>query len=495
VSDPALTSDVKDKLELARLRRVYKSALALAFDPLKPDSRPNPVQQSVLADTESLVFWLLGGNRSGKSQSGARVVSWWFNGDHPHMDRPAEWGDGPLQILVIGRLGEQIESELWERKLKPFMRDSDCQVVRIGGVLKRVIHRKSGNRIIFLSHHDADDAREKAQAFTSHIVWLDEMPDKAGIVTELVMRVISNRGRLYGTFTPLIRNEEIRKIVDTPTPVTRKVQLSMLDNPIYRGREREVEAMVRAACASEAEFRARMYGEWYYGDGRVFAYDAQRNRRSLPERYAATRWRHLAVLDPAASGTAGLTVWAEDPEDGAWYNVLAKYLKGAAAFELLDEVERHLTPFSHLTRRCDCNPSGFYKEAARRGVPWLAYTDKNDRKLETIERANTAFATRRVWLTDASAALEDELVTAVWSERDPNKIVNSSAKHLADTLRYAIDLLPPWAGPHTAEPRTGTQALRAAWKSRVTAKAKAAERERNRVVRIHQRRGAWRRHS
>lgn len=482
-----MSHDINAKLELARLRRVYKSALALAFDPLKPDSRANPVQQSVLADTETLVFWLLGGNRSGKSATGARVVSWWFNDEHPYMERPPEWGDGPLQILVVGRVGEQMESELWERKLKPFLREGDYQPIRIGAQLKRVIHKRTGNRIIFLSHHDAENAREKVQAFTSHIVWLDEMPDSAGLVTELVMRVLSNRGRLYGTFTPLIRNEEIRKIIDTSTPTSRKVQMSMLDNPIYAGREPEILATVRAACASEAEFRARMYGEWYYGDGRVFSYVAARNSRKLPEAYNAERWRHLAVLDPAASGTAGLTVWAEDPEDGAWYNVLAKYLKGAAAFELLDEVERNLRPFGNLTRYCDCNPSGFYKEAIRRGVPWLAYTEKNDRKFETIEKVNAALALQRVWLTERSSSLEDELTTTVWSERDPNRIVNASSKHLADTCRYAVDLFPP---PRPAAPaaQTHTQVIRAEWKAR---KERAAK-QRASKMRIHQRRGAWR---
>jgi hypothetical protein len=476
------------KLELARLRRIYKSALASAFDPLKPESRPTPMQQSVLEDAETLIFWMIGGNRSGKTQLGSRVISWWFNDEHPYMTRPADWGTGPLQMLIVGRVGEQIESEIWERKLKPFLHAGSYKEVRIGGILKRVIHKTKGHRIIFLSHHDAEDAREKAQAFTSNIVWLDEMPDRPGLVTELVLRTISSRGRLYCTFTPLIRNEEIKKIVETPTATSRKVKLLMLDNPIYRGREQEVEEQVRAACASEAEFRARMYGDWYEGDGRVFSYQADRNRRRLPVHYSALGWRHLAVCDPAASGTAGLTVWAEDPESGEWYNVLAKYLSGAAAFELLDEVERQIAPFGNLTRRCDCNPSGFYKEAARRGIPWLAYTDKNDRKLETVEKTNTAFALRRAWLTEASTALEEEMVKARWSERDPNKIVNSSSLHLADTARYAIDLMPVWTGRRTAAPQTDTQQIRAAWKARKQATAKAQAQR----IRIHQRRGAWR---
>ncbi len=498
VSDPAL----QDKLELARLRRLYKSALAEAFDPLKPESRPTPVQQSVLADTEALIFWLIGSNRSGKTQLGGRVVSWWFNDEHPYMDRDPLWGTGPLQILVLGRVGEQIESEIWERKIKPFLHAGTYIEKRVGGVLKRVIHKTSGNRIIFMSHHDVEDAREKAQAFTSQVVWLDEMPSASGLISELVLRTISSRGRLYCTFTPLIRNEKIKKIVETKTATRRKVKLLMLDNPIYRGREAEVTEQVRAACASEAEFRARMYGEWYEGDGRVFSYESDRNMLPMPAAYDAAAWRHLAVLDPAASGKAGLVVLGEDPTNGRWYTVLTKYLQGAAAFELYDTVEDEVAEFGNLTRRCDCNPSGFYKESARRaregtGVAWLAYTDKNDRKLDTIDKTNTAFAQTQIYLTPVAEPLADELVGARWSERDAFKIVNASRLHLADALRYAVDLLPAWTGPRSVEPASPTQQIRAAWKARkdraVKARAKAEQVAQR--IRIHTRRSVWRRQS
>lgn len=487
-----LDASSRAKLELAQLRKLYRSGLALAFDAAAPKSRPTDVQASVLEDASTLIFWLIGGNRSGKTQLGGRVVSWWFNDEHPHMARPPEWGTGALQILVLGRVGEQIESEIWERKIKPFLAPGSFKEVRVGGILKRVIHRRTGNRIIFMSHHDVEDAREKAQAFTSHVVWLDEMPSSHTLISELIMRVLSSRGRLYATFTPLMRNAKIKKIVETPTSTSRKVTLLMLDNPIYRGREAEVMEQVRAACASEAEFRARMFGEWYEGDGRVFAYDEDRNLAPLPEHYNARTWRHLAVLDPAASGKAGLVVVGEDPQTGLWYVVLAKYIQGAAAFELYDTVELEVAPFGNLTRRCDCNPAGFYKEAARRhqlgqGAAWLPYTEKNDRKLETINGTNTAFAKLRVWLTAAAELLGEELVGAAWSERDPSKIVNASRLHLADALRYAIDLLPPWEGPKAVVVRTQEQEIRAQWKARQAKEAKARQQR----MRVQQRRGAW----
>lgn len=482
-----MTAPVNARTELARLREERAAELVLAFDGAEPSSRPNPVQQSVLEDTETLIFWILGGNRGGKSQTTHRAAAWWFNETHPYMARPAEWGTGPLQILVVGRLGEQMESELWERKIKPFLDPDEYEKpVRVGNILQRVVHKRTRNRIIFLSHHDAIHAREKVQAFSAHVVVLDEMPDHAGLVTELMMRTLSMRGRMYAGFTPLIKNEEIRKIVDTPNPKTRKVQLSMLDNPVFKGREAEVEAQVRAACTSEAEFRARMYGEWYYGDTRVFAYDAARHYRE-PADYDRG-WRHVAVADPSASGLTGLVLWAEDPVDGRWYNVKAVYLNGAAAFELLDSVEAELTGYNVFMRLCDCNPAGFYKEAARRGIPWRPYTEKANRKLETINLVNTLLQTGRLFLTSFSFQLADELVMCAWADTTQDRIVAASKYHLADPTRYFADCMPTFV-PGTTVARTETQALRAEWKTKKAAQAKALAAR----VRVITGRSAWKR--
>ena len=463
------------KLELAKLRRLAVDQLRFAYDGYDVGSRPTATQQSILADTELLIHWAIGGNRSGKSQLGGRIVSWWFEENHPYMSRPTEWGTAPLQLIVVGRLGEQMESELWEKKIKPFLKPGSYKLVKIGNILQRVVHTTNGNRIIFLSHNDAVHAREKVQAFTANVVWLDEMPDYAGLVTELIMRVLANKGRLYGTFTPLIRNEEIRKIVDTPTPYSRKHKLLMLDNPIYSGREREIEDQVRAVCTSESEFLARMYGEWYAGDTRVFAYDLARHRRN-PLNYNAAAWRHVAVADPSASGLTGLVVLAEDPTTGSWYCVKAKYLNGKSAYELLDEAEREVLGYRLVLRLCDCNPAGFYKEAARRGISWLPYTEKMNRKLETIDSTNRLFEQNQLFVTEQALSLEEELVTCNWNG---DKIVNASRFHLCDPLRYFVDRKPVWDALALV-PQTETQALRVAWKEKQAAKATVLEGKSNR---------------
>lgn len=423
-------------------------------------------------------------HNSGKTQCGARITAWWFMENHPYDVRPAHW-KGPLQILVVGRLGEQIDSEIWNQKIKPLLPGGSYKESRMGGVLQRVTNTRNGNRIIFMSHHDALNAREKVQAFTAHIVWLDEMPDHAGLVTELMMRVLTTQGRLYATFTPLLSNQEIYRLVTTPHPHAKTHKFLMLDNPIFKGREAEVADQVRAMCTSEAEYRARMFGDWWEGDTRATRYNPDVHRVPTPAGYH-TQWRHVAMLDPAASGLAGLTVWAEDPGVGTWYCVKSVYLKGTAAYDLLDSVEAELVGLRLEARWCDCNPAGFYKEAARRGVPWRAYTEKNDRKTLTLDAFNARLLEGKLKLTPAADALGDELLRVEWAPGG-TKLTNASSFHLLDTARYFADVLPPFK-PGLFIAKTQSQEIRAAWQERKARQAAKAAKFKARVV---ERRPQW----
>lgn len=469
----------RKKLQLAKARREQRARLRLAFDAENPTAEPTPAQWEVIKDSDTRVHWIVASNRSGKSAVGGRIVAWWFQGDHPFCARPPEW-KGSLQILVVGRITEQMDSELWVKKIKPFLAPGTYREVRTGGALQRVVNTENGNRIIFLSHHDAQNAREKVQAFTSHVVWLDEMPDHAGLVTELLTRVLTTNGRLYATFTPLIRNADIHKIVTTPAEYSRQHRFLMLDNPIFKGKEAEVEAQMRANCASLAEFRCRVYGEWWEGDTRATRYDPVRHKIPLPADYDPQAWRHLAVLDPAASGLAGLSVWGEHPTTGRWYAVKTTLHRGTAAFDLYDAVEAELAGLNITHRYCDCNPAGFYKESARRGGKWLAYTDKMDRKVETLDLLNTRLLEGRMVLTPACELLEEDLLKAEWSAT-PGKLVNASSLHLLDTARYAADVLPAH-DPRRFVVRTQSQELRAEWKAKQTARASAESAARARLV-------------
>jgi hypothetical protein len=463
-------NDLDKKLELAKLRRIVASQLKLSFDGLVPGSLPTAEQEAVLR-SESPINWVISGNRAGKTTCGGRIVSWWFNDEHPYIKRPKLWGSGSFNIIVVGRLQEQIESEIWEKKIRPFLAEGSYETKTVGGALKSATHLKTGNKILFFSHHDAVNARDKVQAFTAPVVWVDEMPSDSGIITELVMRTVTLQGFFYATFTPLIENDDIYRLVETPSPYAKKHHLTLLQNPMFKGRETEVEGQIRSICATEAEYRARMYGEWYRSSDQVFRLPAN-CFRELPTHYHRG-WRHFAVVDPAASGTVGMLLCAEDPTTGDWYVVFAKYLQGSAAFDLVQDVEKSIDGYNVRWKLTDCNPAGFYKEALRVGKPWRPVADKKDRKVETIEKTNEVLASGRLLLTSGADLLKSEATKCKWADSGEDKIRKASRFHTLDCLRYFVDNLPVFERGKDL-PLTETQAIRREWHKRREVAARKA---------------------
>ena len=443
----------------------------LAFDAKRIDSRPTPQQMDIIT-SDSNINYVVGSNRSGKSQLGSRILAWWFEDNHPHVKRPTVWGTGPITILLVGRVGEQMDTELWSNKLELFLKPGSYKVIRSGNAISRIEHRENGNKIVFISHHDADQARQKAQAYTAQVVWLDEMPTKVGVLNELRARVFDSSGFMYCTFTPLLKNNEIRKVVDTPSKRARKWFISVLDNPKFdKGQRQEIIDEFRAMSSSEAEFNARLYGKWMSTDSAVFMYDSE-NSWISPPGYDPRIWPHIAVVDPAVSGTAGLTVFAREPNRDVWYCVLAKYVKGEAFSAMVPTVERFLEPFNIIDRICDCNPSGFYREAQLQHIKYRPITDKAYNKENMIDATNTALAKGDIFLCPGSEVLADELLTCSRSEENPDKIIKASKYHTADTLRYFVHLKPKFSEVESI-PKP-EERLRREWKKHLTDVAKRA---------------------
>ena len=193
-----LTPEQQKKLKLLQLMQQKQSALKEAFDADVLASRPTPVQLEILQSTKN-IHYIVGSNRSGKTQLGAKILSYWFNEDHPYLKRPKQWGTKPLTLMMIGQVGSQMDTELWRNKLEKFLKPGSYKVVRQGNAIDYVEHKENGNRIVFIAHLDPDAARKKAQAYTAQVVWLDEMPSKSGIITELRLRVFDEDGYMYCT--------------------------------------------------------------------------------------------------------------------------------------------------------------------------------------------------------------------------------------------------------------------------------------------------------
>jgi len=377
-----VNEDESKRKVTAAVRRLRTIQRADSFDPSVPDSKPTEQQLKILKSISKYqTRWTLGGNQSGKSQLGGRDLSWVLTDKHPYFRKPEEWGTEALSVLVMGRLSTQVEEELWNKKLKPFFSPGTYKEVRTGNVLQKVKFT-NGNIILFFSHHAPEEAREKVQSFVLHYIWLDEMPDSIKLIEELQRRLQAKRGRMLATFTPKIRNEEIRKLVDTASLTAKKFKLHMLSNPIYKGREHEILDQIKTFPDNYK--KTILEGDWYVGDSAVYEFNREFHVKLLPISYSRS-WRHVLSVDPAASGQVGLTLWAEDPVNATWYCVKALYMKGQAATDLDNSIELEIENYRIVRRISDPHEVWFIKEAEKRRHYYIGVYKKTERKNELIK--------------------------------------------------------------------------------------------------------------
>ncbi len=426
---------------LSALKRQQQLKLRHCFDPSAPDSRPTPKQLEVLTDTKDVLFqYFKGGNQSGKTATGARIVAWLLQGAHPYWDFKKEWPDEPLLMILVGRLGNHVE-EIWERKIKPFLQAGEWRENRQGGTLQWVVNPINKHKIVFATHNNPVEAREKLQMYSAHFVWLDELTDHLGIIEELQRRVQAKRGRMLLTFTPKIRAEAVRKFLETPTPYSKIYSISMLENPVYEGRREELLSQIMQLPKAQQE--TVLYGEWYVGEKQVFSFDPSRHVASPPG--YSVLWPHIPMVDPAASGLMGYTLWAGAyPNAHTWWCVKSEYIKGAAPSDLVELVEekvKHLPQI--LFKGFDSHEAWYGKTAIKMGVKdYRGVQNKHSRKSELIANFNGALINGRVRITPEAPDIIAELTTCQWSEAVEGKIISASSYHLADTAQYFVDMMP-----------------------------------------------------
>lgn len=424
------------KLLLAAKQRLKKLKLKEAFDPYNLDAKPTSAQMDFFKGISKYKHrYAIGGNRSGKTASGAWECQHLFQNTHPWFPNRR---NKPRTLLVIARLSKHIKS-IWHDKIEPFLEPGTYKLAKQGGVYEDVTHLKNGNKIVFFSHNNPEDARGKVQYYDADWVWLDEMPNSFKLIEELHRRASdSEDGRFIATFTPKIVNEQIRKLVETPTEFHKKYTFKMLDNPIFQDRKEEILAPM--ATMPESYRKTILEGEWYAGDTAVYHLRPNIDI-SAPSDYSPA-WRHVEAIDPAAAGIVGLVLFAEDPRSGVWYLVQSHYIKGSAATTLLDKL-RALTDGYNIVRRVsDPHEVWFMEEASKQGRPYWGVEEKNNRKKELINNLKEALLQEKLKIAPWCSDLVDEFNSCQWSETTADKIVGASRFHLLDAVQYGLDRLP-----------------------------------------------------
>lgn len=434
-------ADLQDNemLLAAAIKKLRAMELKDCINPERPEMRPTAAQESILREKLARFIAILGGNRSGKSTVPARIITWWFTNSHPHMTRPPEWGTGPLNLWVAGRQRDLVEHELYEKKIKPFLEPGTYKEVRKSSTLSHIVHNKTGNKIMFFSYHSEDEAREKIQGHTIHVLWCDEQVTHMPLFNELRVRTSTGKGIFIMSFTPLIRSEEMRSVIEGCTePLEKVFKLSFFDNPLNQEVPKE-EALLAFRGNSPAELAARLYGDWFMGDDQVFALSDR--HFSTPSDYHPS-WPHIESVDPAASSKFGFILAANRPGTNKWFVIKADYIKGDAPSKLVQECEKRTTGLNIVARYCDSHEAWFIKEAAL-AKRFYRLVDKNKRKLELISGLRNAVAADWLYITAwAGTDIIKEFHGAQWADKKEDAIANSTKYHLLDALQYLVDNIP-----------------------------------------------------
>ena len=434
--------DLSPEMLALAAERYKKLALEEAFDPNNLASRPTEAQQQVFEDFGTVSQqWVVASNQSGKSQSCSRLTAWILAENHPYWKRPEHWNKEQLLMVVCGRTGKQLEESIVPR-ICAYLPKEDYKVVKIGNITQRIEH-KNGNRIVLQSLENPQVARERVQSYVAHFVWVDEMPSTVSIINELLMRLQSKQGFFVASFTPLVYNQDIRKMVDEVSPhIGKKYKFKMFDNPLYADPARQQQVLASYAHLSEVELNCRLYGDWMEAESAVWHINRDTMVEAPPNYHAS--WRHVEASDPAVSSKFGLTVWAEDPITSVWYCIRDDYIEGIAApDDIVQEVIRRTENVNIISRICDPHESWYLGQANKAKLIYIC-PKKDGRKNDMIKQLQHSLSSGKLRIAPWCSRIIEELESAQWKASDSGtlKIQGANRYHLADTACYFNDLVP-----------------------------------------------------
>lgn len=428
------------RIVAAALKRLELLKKQEAFDPQRTESRPTERQWDVIRDFGKIKQqWIRAGNQSGKSQTCARLVAWALTDTNPSWKKPEEWNNEPLLILVAGRTGKQIEDSLLP-KIRGFLEPGTYKEVRIGNIIQR-LELENGNRVVFQSLENPNSARERLQSYTAHITWCDELPPTMDLVRELLIRTQARNGYALFSFTPTVVAVDIQRFVDSlQEPEGKVYRFNMLDNPLYQDPVRKQELVNRYAHLPAEQRDMVFSGEWLSGDDQVYYFD-YKSMVEMPMGYSPM-WRHIESVDPAMSSALGLTVWAENPQTGVWYCVVAEYIRGILVPTDIVKAVQVYTQNKNIIRRTSDYAPWYTNTAASMGITYgTVYNKNNGRKSELIKALQQKLGSI-CRISPHCEGIIRELQECRWSDRAENKIVNSSTFHLIDSAQYFVDIIP-----------------------------------------------------
>lgn len=255
---------------------------------------------------------LMAANRVGKTVSAACEVSFHLTGDYPdwwngkRFDKPTLiWTGSPtnetskdiVQTELLGGMGETLGTG-WVPKARIHGRPTTRQAgVKNVADSFQVRHKSGGLSTCVLKTYE--QGWQKWQGTAPHVVWMDEEPDDYKIFSESQTRVLTSKGIVLVTFTPLLGVTELVEHFMTGGPGIYLKGASWDDAPHLKKDDRD-----RLASSYRAHERAaRTQGVPMMGEGAVFPVpddDVAIDPIFIPEHWVRGKGCDFGIDHPAA---------------------------------------------------------------------------------------------------------------------------------------------------------------------------------------------------
>lgn len=304
-----------------RALQILREQQRRANDFIRSVYRPLPTPAQFHA-TKARYAMILGGNRSGKTEANCADLCMRLLDCHPHHDTRREnryW----FATLDWGYLGAVI----WGEKLKRMLPERYIQDIawhNKAREIPEIIWMTNGKRLDLKSY---EAGKSKFQAASLDGIYLDEQIPHQGeeIWRECRMRVIDRSGFIRWSFTPVIYQEWLKTLVDTPPREYFIAYANLNDNRKSRGGyidDYEIDLLIGEW--PESVRVTRIEGRFAGFEGMVFK-EWQPAVHVVNPRLIPRDWTHGIAIDFGYNNPFCALLYAIDPDGRFWF--LAEHFK------------------------------------------------------------------------------------------------------------------------------------------------------------------------
>lgn len=246
---------LRDKLKVLREHKKNNMLDYMKWDiyPKQNDMRVKVMERLMTKKGDKKIFVIFGGNRSGKTELGAGIVS-----EYLEKENDAQ--------IMCATVDYKLSVTVQQAKIQKLMRTSEVsygQYTPVRGYTNDVILMKNNSKCIFRSYQQG---REAVQGMDLDLIWWDE-EGPWDFFQECLARLTDRDGVFLLTFTSLSGFTRLVNFLwESNNDLIESTVLSILDNP-FISKEAKENYM---KTVDEDEIESRVYGRPHLSEGLIY---------------------------------------------------------------------------------------------------------------------------------------------------------------------------------------------------------------------------------